>query len=288
MLKIQEDQLCFMEDKLKNMKADLAKSSQLNDVQCNDMTQKINDLTQQLEDKKAIFSGSFLAGIFTEIEHAIKTTRDNILDISHSSKVLTKINKSNRLDHNDIVEHLAMTTASSQTIICHVNRIQYMAKNLSQLAQDQDSIDLKSFNLKEYINKVIESLHPKIKNTNITINTRDVDNIELHSNPAALARILAIFIANSTTHGFNGKGGNIDLSAKMEQDKLILQYQDNGKGISQENLQKIYNPFFTTSDQGTGLGMYVAQTLVTRILKGSIDCESHPGKGVVFSINLPT
>jgi len=147
MLKIQEDQLSIMEGNLNKMKTDLSKSNELKDFQCNELNQKIDDLTLQLNDKNAIFSESFLVGIFTELEHTVKTTRDNILDISHSSKILTRISKNNKLEHKDIVEHLSMATSSSKMIICQLNKIQYMAKNLNQLALDQNLINLRSFNI---------------------------------------------------------------------------------------------------------------------------------------------
>ena len=70
--------------------------------------------------------------------------------------------------------------------------------------------------------------------------------------------------------------------------QLILQYSDNGTGISKENLPKIFDPFFTTNKQiGTGLGLHIVYNLVTQKLKGTVNCESEEENGVLFTINVP-
>ncbi|MGL4369722.1 MAG: ATP-binding protein, partial [Spirochaetota bacterium] len=65
---------------------------------------------------------------------------------------------------------------------------------------------------------------------------------------------------------------------------------DNGIGISEENISKIFNPFFTTrrGSGGSGLGLNIVYNIVTQTLRGSIECGSEPGKGTTFTIIFPT
>jgi len=70
---------------------------------------------------------------------------------------------------------------------------------------------------------------------------------------------------------------------------LVLIYKDDGKGISKENIKKIYDPFFTTNREngGSGLGMNIIYNIVKQKLKGDIICNSQLGHGVEFKIIIP-
>ena len=95
---------------------------------------------------------------------------------------------------------------------------------------------------------------------------------------------------NSLNHAYDeGETGEIRLNFHQEGQRIIIQYQDNGKGISSDNINKIFDPFFTTnrSKGGTGLGLHIVYNLVNQKLKGTIQCESQVEIGTKFIINLP-
>ena len=97
-------------------------------------------------------------------------------------------------------------------------------------------------------------------------------------------------IINSLIHGFDGiEEGIISIDAGMDNDSIIMVYSDNGNGISEENLSKIFTPFFTTRKDkgGTGIGLSIVQNLIEGTLKGKISCESVRGKGTMFKISFP-
>jgi signal transduction histidine kinase len=62
---------------------------------------------------------------------------------------------------------------------------------------------------------------------------------------------------------------------------------DTGPGISQEQIERIFDPFFTTKKEGTGLGLAISRRIISAH-KGSIQVESFPDAGTVFTIQLPT
>ncbi|HEY7159842.1 MAG TPA: ATP-binding protein, partial [Acidobacteriota bacterium] len=83
-----------------------------------------------------------------------------------------------------------------------------------------------------------------------------------------------------------GSGGTLTIAAGVRSDFVELTVQDTGVGIGQENLDKIFNPFFTTRKEGIGLGL----AIVSRILeqhKSQIFVESEPGTGTKFIIRFP-
>lgn len=82
--------------------------------------------------------------------------------------------------------------------------------------------------------------------------------------------------------------GEINISARHENNEVIIVISDTGSGIPQENLDKIFEPFFTTKDsgKGTGLGLSISYDIVKRH-HGEITAESAPGKGTAFTVRIP-
>ena len=112
----------------------------------------------------------------------------------------------------------------------------------------------------------------------------------IYSSPGAFSQLLTNLVMNSLIHGFNGiNKGEIDIAVSEAEGFLKIQYSDNGKGMDEETLKKIYNPFFTTkrSHGGTGLGMHIAYNLVTQKLGGQISAESRTEEGTLFDIRVP-
>lgn len=85
------------------------------------------------------------------------------------------------------------------------------------------------------------------------------------------------------------EGGHLDIRVEQQPDELMVHLSDSGPGISPEHVSRIFDPFFTTKEigKGTGLGLYVAYTEVTRA-GGTILVETTPGEGSRFSICIRT
>ncbi|MEW6412961.1 MAG: ATP-binding protein [Candidatus Zixiibacteriota bacterium] len=80
--------------------------------------------------------------------------------------------------------------------------------------------------------------------------------------------------------------GGVELSLCAQADRVAIQVRDFGCGISPENLDKIFTPFFSTRPSGTGLGLPLARKIVD-LHGGSLSVESHVDRGTVFSLTLP-
>jgi ligand-binding sensor domain-containing protein/signal transduction histidine kinase len=85
------------------------------------------------------------------------------------------------------------------------------------------------------------------------------------------------------------EGGELSISLSRSTDKeIILEITDSGTGIKRENLEKIFDPMFTTKEQskGTGLGLFTVKQIVEEY-NGKIEVHSEPGKGTTFVIRFP-
>ena len=81
------------------------------------------------------------------------------------------------------------------------------------------------------------------------------------------------------------EGGKLSISAIAEQDKVHVSFTDTGSGISEENMEKVFEPLFTTKARGIGLGLAVSRNLV-EANGGSIEVESEEDKGSTFTVIL--
>jgi signal transduction histidine kinase len=84
-------------------------------------------------------------------------------------------------------------------------------------------------------------------------------------------------------------GGLITIDVRRDDAQIFVDFRDNGRGMEEAVRARIFEPFFTTrrGQGGSGLGMHIVYNLVTQILRGTIECISSPGEGVLFRIVMP-
>jgi signal transduction histidine kinase len=81
-------------------------------------------------------------------------------------------------------------------------------------------------------------------------------------------------------------GGTLKISARQEGDQIIVEFADTGCGIEPENIDKIFDPFYSTKPNGTGLGLFVSYGIIEGH-HGSISVKSKVGQGTTFRLSLP-
>lgn len=135
------------------------------------------------------------------------------------------------------------------------------------------------------VEHIIEFVKYNISKKSIHIEKDIEKELEILINRSDLEQILLNLLINAI-HAID-KDGLIRITCKREKEKIQIIVEDNGTGISKENLSKIFDPFFTTKRQGegTGLGLWITYEIV-KIYGGEIKVESEEGKGSKFSIIL--
>lgn len=97
-------------------------------------------------------------------------------------------------------------------------------------------------------------------------------------------------LANIITNGVQAiqTDGEITITTAKKDSEAVITISDNGQGISKENIEKIFKPFYSTKEygKGTGLGLPISKRVITEH-GGNISVRSAPGKGTVFTISLP-
>lgn len=104
------------------------------------------------------------------------------------------------------------------------------------------------------------------------------------ADPDKMRQVLLNIIINAEQSIQNE--GTITISTKAEPKFVTIAVVDTGCGIEKQDLEKVFNPFYTTKEKGSGLGLAVAAKIVEGH-RGRIDAQSKPGKGSTFRIRLP-
>ena len=122
---------------------------------------------------------------------------------------------------------------------------------------------------------------------NITITRKLNHNIpEILTSSNQLRQVIINLINNS--HDAIKSGGEIKISTDLIDNSVIIKIEDNGCGMTEEQLSKIFLPFYTTKPvgKGTGLGLSISYSIIKN-LGGTIEVSSKVEKGTVFTISIP-
>jgi len=140
-------------------------------------------------------------------------------------------------------------------------------------------------NLNELIRELVQLLRYEMEEARVRVLPVLSDSIPpMPLDEGAMKRALLNLIKNAIIAMPNG--GELGLETRREQDNVIITVSDTGEGIPEELQGKVFEPFFTTSDTGSGLGL----TVVYKVIKehgGDLHMDSHPGRGSTFRITLP-
>jgi signal transduction histidine kinase len=109
---------------------------------------------------------------------------------------------------------------------------------------------------------------------------------KVYADATQLTQVLTNLVVNAIQA--MPRGGKLAVATRADQKAVILRIEDNGEGMSPEVKKQIFLPFFTTkeADHGTGLGLAVVHGIVSGH-RGTIQVESHVGRGTRFEIRLP-
>jgi two-component system, NtrC family, sensor histidine kinase HydH len=146
-------------------------------------------------------------------------------------------------------------------------------------------LNLHDFNLNEIIQKNIDFLKPEIDKKDIAVETNiDSQGFQITADQDLLHRVFMNLILNAM-QAIPGEG-KININVAEEKGGYRIDIMDSGCGISDENLNKIFNPFFTTKEKGSGLGLPIVRKIIEGH-GGTIDIGSEEGAGTKVSLHLP-
>ena len=234
--------------------------------------------------------GALVAGIAHEINTPVGISLTSASVLLEETHRLKQALDAGSIRKSDILAYADTASEGARLIMANADRAAQLIQSFKQIAVDQTNEMRRPFRLKEYIDEVIMSLHPRLKHTHIDVVVACPAEIELDSYPGAFAQVLTNLTLNALMHAYDqGSAGCIHIVAAQSGEHIDLSFSDDGKGIAPEHLDKIFDPFFTTQRGrgGTGLGLNIVFNLIAKRFGGTISVESVPGKGTTFRMRVP-
>ncbi len=140
--------------------------------------------------------------------------------------------------------------------------------------------------LEEIIDRNLSFLRPELDKKRVFVNNGNLNSgaFTIEADPGLLYRAFLNIFINAIQSMKDG--GNIKIAIEEEKDNYRVEIQDTGIGITKENLNKIFNPFFTTKEKGSGLGLSIVKNIIEGH-KGTVLVESEEEVGTRVSVTLP-
>jgi len=176
-------------------------------------------------------------------------------------------------------------------VLNNLEKAALLLNDFKNVAVKQISGQQEHFDLCVLTTQVANTLRPLFKNTAVVLRLELPERLEIDSHPGLFAQIIMNLVTNSLRHGYpdEPKKGTITISLTSDSNFCNLVYQDDGIGIPNALVPKIFDPFFSTDKQngGTGLGLNIVQHLVVQQLGGIISLDTKVYHGVRFNIRIP-
>lgn len=244
---------------------------------------------QLVQSGKMASLGMLVAGVAHEINTPIGSIAANADVVRRAAEIVKE-----RIESDDVPADLAadsrlqraITTLqqASETERVACQRISSIVRSLRNFARLDESEE-KSVDLHEGIESTLSLLAHELE-PRVEIVKRYGDLPSVHCFPGQLNQVF-MNLLNNASCAMNGEG-RITITTERDGDQVILRFADSGAGIAKENLDKIFDPGFTTKGVGVGTGLGLA--ICYRIIQnhhGTIEVKSEVGRGTEFALRLP-
>jgi PAS domain S-box-containing protein len=165
-----------------------------------------------------------------------------------------------------------------------IHRLDYIVTQFLQAIRPATP-QLKPASLNQVVEKTLELLRPELDNRGLNVKTRLAEPLSLAPMDATQIQQVLVNLIKNALQAMT-KGGTLTLQTGESSDGVWVRVSDTGGGIPQQQINRIFEPFYTTKKKGTGLGLMIVQRIV-RAHGGRIELESDLGRGTTFRIWLP-
>ncbi len=215
----------------------------------------------------------FIAAVAHEIRNPLSSIKMNLQVFSRN---LSALSSGREVSIPNLQEHLRVALKAVE----HLDRIVNDIIDISRPA----ALEFANENISDVLETALLLAEKELDEKNIRVVKK------IYSLPAAevdarrMERAFLNIFLNSI-HAMK-KGGRLTIRAGVKDGMASITVEDDGKGMTHEVLDRVFEPFFTTSPDGTGLGLTLTKRLIEE-QNGTINIESEPGRGTKVTVNLP-
>jgi signal transduction histidine kinase len=219
-----------------------------------------------------------------------KVRQERVDKLSHEARTPLTILKTHCEGALD--EVVEMDSNRLESCLNEINNLSSLLANINDVVEysnDTIKVHYEDFDLTEELKKIVKGLRLQYERKGIELNLKSDFNKKINTDRALLSQSIYNLLTNA--YKFTDAGGAVSIEVKIsEQNQISLFVHDNGVGIPEEDINKIFEPYFRSLNskgiQGEGLGLYIAKTNI-EALGGTLSIRSKKEKGTSCVIELP-
>jgi len=170
--------------------------------------------------------------------------------------------------------------------LSEVDRAEYMLKALKNFNMFE-RLHLDDVRMKPFMDKVLGMITRDFQDKGIHIRTLFKTGDETgYVDPRALQQIMVNLLTNASDALVRTDNPQISISVSDFDERVVIKVHDNGAGMAKRELKNLFKPFYTTKENGTGLGLIIVKNMLAK-MKGTIEVESYEGSGTTVMLTLP-
>jgi len=266
------------------------------DVKLREMNKLLEDQIDILNETQAqlieVEKINALSRLVIGIAHEVNTPLGNgIMVSSYINEMSNKLKIV--LGHEDFdVEYMKHSVDdieySSEKVLEYLNKTARIVDDFRSVANYQYETDSKEVVLDLELERILGIISTH-QGFHCKVHLDLQPDIKVNVPTKSLFQLMTALIENSCIHGYARNEGVIEIALRKDLDYIELIVKDYGRGIPEELIEHIFEPFYTSKrgSERIGLGLYGVHNIVTHILKGHIEVISKPAEGAKFIINFP-
>ena len=258
------------------------------------LAENINKMIEALYDRELMIKAyqAELESQTQDLSEMLKMQQNLTATLTHDLKVpiLAEINALKLFENGDFGSITETQLYTIQTMLRSNQELLFLVNTLLDVYQHRTG----NFNLLKNsecivttIKEAISEMSFLIENHIITFNTPH-EELLMEFDKIEIKRVLKNLLNNA--FAYTKKDGQIEINLQKQDNMVIIEVKDNGKGIEPENIEKIFDSYFSTSKKmrkvGTGLGLFLTKQIIEKH-GGTIKVTSKINKGSTFSFSLP-
>ena len=251
----------------------------IKDARDSRLLKELKDTQYQLiQSGKLAALGEMSSGLAHEINNPL------FLIKGFNNRIKVELSKYNKDAYEKVYDYVREVDENSQ-------RIMKIVKHFREFSRQAEH-DFTPILINDVVSKSFILLNEQLKLHSIDVKQNlTTDDTKIMGNSNQLEQVFINIITNARdaiTDEHGSKGGEIVVCTRTEGKSAIVEFTDNGNGVDDEELSRIFDPFYTTKEvgKGTGLGLSISHGIVTDH-KGQISCKSKRGEGSSFIVRLP-
>ena len=252
---------------------------------------RTHDLVEAQEQLVQSGKMAALGGLVSGIAHEINTPLGNSITSTSLLSVITdqamkKFNKG-ELKETDLRQYLLKSSKTIGFVAEALAKVDMLILRFKQIAVDQSEEKHRLFDLKSHLEEIIGRAKLMLEMEMFDFHLECDKPIVIDSYPSVFYQIIVELLSNTLLHAYENKSsGEVYIKVSQEGEQVKIIYSDKGRGIPQENIAMVFDPFYTSnrSKGSAGLGLYILYILVVKQLSGAIECTSSAENGTCFTI----